>query len=251
MPQAVGVDAPQPRREVEQLHAHGKHDPRDGKAGPGGPYAPGLAVAVDAEPAPEGVLEDAGGDVGGHVVGVVPADDLEVPHVHEVQQDAQEGPGAEDGAAARGGAVEAEDADRGVVHAVEDGGTGGEVVELLGEAEVAGVEDGAEDPGGHADAREGDVEGPQGVGPRDVGADLAQAAPVRPEVAQGEEHAEGLLHAQEAVERPLSMELDDFPAGGDAAGGDDVLAGVVALAGAVPEEQAVVDRWRGGGESAR
>jgi hypothetical protein len=59
------------------------------------------------------------------------------------------------------------------------------------------------------------------------------------EVAEGPEDAEGLLHAEEAVEGPLAVELDDGLAGLDAAVGDDVLAAVVALAGAVPEEEAV------------
>ena len=62
---------------------------------------------------------------------------------------------------------------------------------------------------------------------------------VRPEVAEGEEDAEGLLHAEEAVEGPLAVELDDGEVGGDPFVGDDVLAGVVAFAGAGPEEETV------------
>lgn len=184
-------------------------------------------------------MDDAAGDVGGHVVGVVPADALEVPDVEKVEGRAEQGPDAEEGAAARGGQVDAEDADRGVVHAVEDVGPRGEVVELLGHGEIARVEQGREGPGGDADPGEGDVEGPEGVGGRDGGADLAEAVPVGEEVAEGPEDAEGLLHAEETVEGPLAVELDDGLAGLDAAVGDDVLAAVVALAGAVPEEEAV------------
>lgn len=75
-------------------------------------------------------------------------------------------------------------------------------------------------------------------------ADEAEAAEVRPEVAEGAEDGEGLLEAEEAVEGPLAVELDDGLAGGDAARGDDVLAGVVALAGAVPEEDAVEEGYK-------
>jgi len=48
------------------------------------------------------------------------------------------------------------------------------------------------------------------------------------------------------VEGPFAVELEDGPVVGDgageAAGGDDVLAGVVAFGGAGPEEEAVVER---------
>lgn len=62
---------------------------------------------------------------------------------------------------------------------------------------------------------------------------------MRPQVAEGKQHAEGLLHAEEAVERPFPVELDDGEGGGHATGCDDVLARVVTLGGAIPEHQAV------------
>jgi hypothetical protein len=65
-----------------------------------------------------------------------------------------------------------------------------------------------------------------------------------PEVSQGTEDAEGFLDAEEAVEGPFAVELDDGVAGLDAGGGDDVLAGVVAFAGAVPEEESMEERNR-------
>ena len=50
---------------------------------------------------------------------------------------------------------------------------------------------------------------------------------MREEVEEGEEDGEGLLHAEEAVERPLAVELHDGFRGCDALVGDYVLAGVV------------------------
>lgn len=67
---------------------------------------------------------------------------------------------------------------------------------------------------------------------------------MRPEVADREEHGEGLLHADEAVKGPFTVELDNGEVGGDARAGDDVLAGVVAFGGAVPEEEAAGQGWQ-------
>lgn len=106
------------------------------------------------------------------------------------------------------------------------------------------MEDGGEDPGGDANAGEPDVEGSEAIVGGDLGADLAEAGHVRPEIGEGEEHAEGLLHAQEAVEWPFAVELDDVLAGLDAAICDYVLTGVVAFAGAVPEEEAMEKGYR-------
>lgn len=67
---------------------------------------------------------------------------------------------------------------------------------------------------------------------------------MRPEVADREEHGEGFLHAHEAVKGPFAVELDDGEVGGDARAGDDVLAGVIAFGGAVPEEEAAGQGWQ-------
>ena len=64
------------------------------------------------------------------------------------------------------------------------------------------------------------------------------------EVKEGEEHGEWLLHAQKAVERPFSVELDDGLKFGDPVVGYDVLAGIVAFGGAVPEEESVEESWQ-------
>ncbi len=53
-------------------------------------------------------------------------------------------------------------------------------------------------------------------------------------VEEGEEDREGLLHAQETVEGPFAVELDDGFIVRDALVSDYVLAGVVAFGGAVP-----------------
>jgi len=68
---------------------------------------------------------------------------------------------------------------------------------------------------------------------------------VREEVEEGEEDGGGLLHAEEAVEGPFAVELQDRGEVGRVAaepgGGGYVLARVVAFARAGPEEQAVVE----------
>lgn len=68
---------------------------------------------------------------------------------------------------------------------------------------------------------------------------------VRQEVEQREDDAERLLHPQEAVKRPLAVELVHGGYVGWVAReplvGDDMLASVVALRGAVPEQEAALE----------
>lgn len=64
------------------------------------------------------------------------------------------------------------------------------------------------------------------------------------EVKEGEEDREGFLHAQESVEGPFSVELDDVIGRGDPLIGDYVLAGIVAFRWACPEEESVKERCR-------
>lgn len=65
------------------------------------------------------------------------------------------------------------------------------------------------------------------------------------EVQKGEEDGGGLLHAEEAVEGPFAVKLEDgLEKGGfagEAGGGGDMLARVVALGGAGPEEEAMLE----------
>ncbi len=186
-------------------------------------------------------MDHADDEVRGHVIGVVPAPELEVGDVGDVQRAAEESPEAQDAAAARGGQVEAGDAHEGVVHAVEDAGAGGEVVELLGGGEVAGVEDGAEEPRGHAEVREHLVVAPHGVAGRHALTQPRQPGLVGEEVAQAEDDGEGLLHAQHAHERPFPVELRYGLAGFETPRRRDVLAGVVAFLRAGPEKESVVE----------
>jgi len=62
---------------------------------------------------------------------------------------------------------------------------------------------------------------------------------VREKVKEGEEDREGLLHAQEAIEWPFPVELDDSLVGCDALVGDYVLTCVVAFGRACPKEEAM------------
>ena len=68
---------------------------------------------------------------------------------------------------------------------------------------------------------------------------------MREEVQEGEEDGGGLLHSEEAVEGPFSVELDDGGEEGRVAGeagfGYDVLAGVVAFLWAGPEEELMLE----------
>lgn len=57
---------------------------------------------------------------------------------------------------------------------------------------------------------------------------------MREEIEEREEDAERLLHAEEAIEGPFPVELDDLLVCGDPDVGYDVLAGVVAFGWAVP-----------------
>lgn len=162
----------------------------------------------------------------------------------QVHQRAQQRPGAQHRRAARRGAVEAEVVHDGVVQAVQHVEPGAEIVKLLGQAEIARVEDARGGPAHDADPGERDVERPQGVGARQGGADLGEAVEVPCEVEGGEEDGEGLLDAEQAGEGPLAVELDDRLVGGAASFGDDCLAGVVAFGGTIPEEEAAVKGWK-------
>jgi len=70
------------------------------------------------------------------------------------------------------------------------------------------------------------------------------------EVEEGEQDGKGLLQAEEAVERPFAVELFDGAEvgwdAGEAVGGHDVLAGIVAGCRAVPKEEVVEKCYVGG-----
>ena len=74
------------------------------------------------------------------------------------------------------------------------------------------MENGREDPGRQIDVGEPDIEAPQVVARGDLGADLLQTGVMGPEVTDGAKNTEGLLHAEDAVEGPFPVELDDTEA---------------------------------------
>jgi hypothetical protein len=66
-------------------------------------------------------------------------------------------------------------------------------------------------------------------------------------IEQRKDDGEGFLHAEETVEGPFAVELENWFAvrrfASKALIGDDVLTGVVAFGGAVPEEKAMLEGW--------
>ncbi|KFY23002.1 hypothetical protein V493_06164 [Pseudogymnoascus sp. VKM F-4281 (FW-2241)] len=186
------------RREIQQLQTHRNNDPRDNNSRPRRPHTLRLAIPRDGEPRPHRVLQDPRRDVRSHVIRVVPLV---------------------------------------VLQSVEHIRAGAEVIQFLRQLEVSGVEDGAGDPADHADVGEVDVVFAERVGLWDELADLVEALVVGGVVEEGEDDGEGLLHAEDAVEGPFAVELDDGEGRvlRDAQVGDYVLAGVVAFGGAGPE----------------
>lgn len=154
VPQTMGVDHSFPGRKIQQLEAHSNDEPCDNQTRPHRPGPLQPPVSRDAEPAPQQVLHYPNDHVRRHVVRVIPAPQAQVRNVHRVQQHAQQRPRAQHALRARRRPVEAEYADRRVVHAVHDARAGREVVELLRDGEVARVEDHAEDPAREAEVAE-------------------------------------------------------------------------------------------------
>lgn len=145
--------------------------------------------------------------------------------------------------------MQPEDPHRRVIQPVQHARARRKVVQLLGGAEVARVEQHAEGPAREPDVAEQQVVAAQRVRGGDALAQPAHAVVVREEVEQREDDRERLLHAQEAMEGPLAVELQDRLAVGRVAGEarvrDDVLAGVVALGWAGPEEEAALEGFAG------
>ena len=61
-------------------------------------------------------------------------------------------------------------------------------------------------------------------------------------VDEGEEDGARLLHAEESVERPFSVELEDFFGVCNTFVGNYVLTGIITLRGAVPDEESMKQR---------
>ena len=168
--------------------------------------------------------------------------------MRQVECDAEERPAAEQGRfVVRPGLVEAEDAHYGEVQSVQNGSTSSEVVEFLSHWKITRVENHAERPAREAKVAEGKVVFAQGVRGRDRRADALHAILVREIVEQRKQDGEDFLDAEDAVEGPFSVILHDglehWGVAGDAPVGYDVLAGVVAFGGTVPEEEAEMEGW--------
>ena len=92
MPEGMCIEHTPPGREIEQLQATGQNDPCDNQTRPGRPQATNLTVSGDGEPAPEDIVHEADGDIGGHVVGVIEVDEGQIAHMQEVQRSTDESP---------------------------------------------------------------------------------------------------------------------------------------------------------------
>lgn len=200
MPQSVGIEHTPPRREVEQLETHCQNDPCNNQTGPSSPQTANLSVSHDTEPCPHDVLHNSHSHVCGHIVGVVEAHKRQVRYVRNVHRCTQQRPEAKQRrrlatAGERVVLIESEDTDGSIVQAVHNTQTRGEVVQLLGEIEVARVEDHAEDPAREAAVSKSNIVFAQSVPGGHLSLQLRHSPVVCEEVEEREQHTCRLLDA--------------------------------------------------------
>lgn len=106
--------------------------------------------------------------------------------------------------------VESENANRSKEQAIHYAQACSEVVKLLGDVEVARVEDHAEDPAREAAVSISDVVLSQFVARRHLSLQLRYSPVVSEKIEEREEDACWLLYAREAVEGPFTVELEDW-----------------------------------------
>jgi hypothetical protein len=245
MPQAVSIDHAPPRRKIHQLQTHRRDDPCHADTRKHRPRAPNPLVLHITEATPEQVGQGADHDISCHVVCIVPAPQRQVANVQDVQQNAQRSPQPQHTLLPWIIAVEAKNADGRVVQPVQHIRTRSPIVQLLRDTKVTGVEDHAEGPASQAHVTETEVVFAQGVGSGDLVAQLRHAPVVREVVEQREDDAKGLLKAHEPVKGPFAVELvyglHVRRVACKALRSYDVLAGVVAFGGTIPEEEAAVE----------
>jgi len=157
-----------PRREIEQLQAHRQYDPCDDQTGPSSPQTANLPISHDTESRPQDVLNDSYSHVRGHIVGVVEAYERQVRYVRNVHRCTQQCPDSKErrrltASGKRVMPVESEDTDDCEEQAVHHAQPRSEVVQLLGDIEVARVEDHAKDPAREAAVSKPDIVFSQGV----------------------------------------------------------------------------------------
>ncbi|KAH0294587.1 hypothetical protein KCU62_g393, partial [Aureobasidium sp. EXF-3399] len=121
-----------PRREIKQLQAHRKNNPRDNQTRPSRPHPFSLLISAHTKPTPDQILHNAHCNIGSHVVGVIEAPETEHTRMFGCFL------------------VEAEDAH----HRQEKA------------RKVSGVEDTAEDPARKAKVSKAQIESPQRVARR-------------------------------------------------------------------------------------
>jgi hypothetical protein len=244
MPQAMRINHPPPRREIHQFHAHSNDDPSNTHARPYRPRPPNSPVLHITKPAPQHIRHNANYHVRRHVVRVVPLPQRKVRDMHGIQQPAQHRPNPQCRRLPRLRAIEPKHANWGVVQSIQHIRARREIIQLLRNIEIPHMKNHAKRPAREAHVPETQIVLPERVCGRDVGAQLRHAPRVRDVVQQREDDAEGLLHAQEPVEGPFAVKLDDRlqirRVAREASGGDDVLACVVAFGGAGPEKKAAV-----------
>jgi len=233
MPQAVRINHAHPRREVQQLQAHSQDDPGNTQARPDSPGPPNLLILNVTEAAPEQVGHDTNSDIGSHVVRVIPGPEREVQDMQRIQRNAQSRPEPQQALFPRLLPVESEHSDGRIVQPIQNIRARSEVVQLLRDPKVSGMEYHAERPARQAHVAKPQVVFPQRVRRGNLVAELRHAPVVREVVEEGEDDAKRLLHAHEAVEGPFAVELVDGLHVGrvarEALGGYDVLARVVAF----------------------
>ena len=196
----MGIEHTPPRREIEQLETHCQYDPCNNQTGPSSPQTANLPVSHDTESCPHDVLNDAYSHICSHVVGVVEAHKRQIRYVRNVHRCTQQRPDSKQrrrlaATGERVVSIESEDADGGIVQSVHDTQTRGEVVQLLGEIEVARVKDHAEDPAREATVSKSNVVFAQGVAGGHLSLQLRHSPVVGEEVEEREQHARRLLNA--------------------------------------------------------
>ena len=137
--------------------------------------------------------------------------------------------------------VHPEDPYRSIVQPVEYTRASRKVIQLLRRVKIPRVEDHAEHPARQSKVSKSHVIFPEWVGRGYPLANLVQAILMREEVKERKQDGEWLLHSQEPVEGPFAVILDDGLQHGRIPRNppvrDDVLADIVAIGGAGPEEE--------------
>lgn len=140
------------------------------------------------------------------------------------------------------GLVQAEQSNWCIVEPVQHVCTGTKVVHPLGKHKVPGVENGGPEPARNAKVGEQAVIVGHGVVTREMLAEMTEAGVVGISIQDRKDDGEGLLYPQDPGKRPFAVELLNGEVITDAAGGDGLLTGVVAVLRACPQSEAQVER---------